>query len=208
MGQGHLTPLYKPSWEQLAGHVGAPVPWWHSNRRDADVIVDWSPGRPPAVVSAEHPTLRIAPLAALGADEPDGSAAAAVCLWLARQLRHDATSSARDYLAQVADHADRGCRGLLVAAVPAPTLRPEPDELPEVTRRAGWADLAQRRDVLAHLVADLAWRWDGGEEWPMGEVVELDPKTCGLAARFTMRLDHRHALLGEQPGSRPADSWR
>lgn len=182
------SPVYEPSWEQLAAHVGMPVPWWHSTLRDRRAILDWSPDDPPAVVPAEHPFLPTGPLAALAVDEPDGSPAADVCLWLARRLRHESTEAARDYLELIADHADRGCRGLLVAAVPAQTLRPEPDELPEVTRRAGWAQITQRRDTLAYQVADLARRWDGGDEWPMGEITELDPDRCDLAGQFIERL--------------------
>ena len=72
--------------------LGIKAPWFHRYLRDPAAILTWRPGRPPALVAADDPTLPTAPLALLALDEPPGSPAGTVCDWLARKLRRRAFS--------------------------------------------------------------------------------------------------------------------
>ncbi|MFE7118818.1 hypothetical protein ACFU99_25705 [Streptomyces sp. NPDC057654] len=94
----------------------------------------------------------------LTADEPDGSPAAELCWYLAREVcHHGHTSVTRNISGLRKDVAEGGDDAhLVLGSVPAP------QEPAEVVRRAGWMSITERRDVLAHQVADFAQRWDGG----------------------------------------------
>jgi hypothetical protein len=186
-----LSDLYEITWRQLAAVLGTQVPWFHPALRDWDVISAWKPGDPPAIVPANHVERPARPLLELAADEPGGSPAAAVCLWLARHLRRQAAEDARTLIEQIraaAADPDSDCAYVHIAAVPAPLLRDEDAEPDEMTRRAGWAQIVERRDVLATVAAGAVECWDGGEAWPVGEIEEFDPASCPAAAEWTARL--------------------
>src|ERR1035441_5262144 len=184
-----LSDSYEVTWQQLAAVLGTRPPWVHPALRDPGTIVPAN--------HAEHP---VRALIELAADEPDGSPAAAVCLWLARQLRRQDTETAqqdiREIRAAAADPAS-DCAYVHIAATPAPLLRPDSAEPGEMTRRAGWAQITERRDVLAAAAAEAVQRWDGGEAWPVGEIAEFDPASCPAAAEWAGRL--RPAPAGQPP---------
>jgi hypothetical protein len=196
-----LSDSYEVSWRQLAAVLGTPAPWFHPALRDQATISSWRPGDPAAIVPACHVELSTEPLVELAAGEPDGSPATAVCLWLARRLRRldteDAQQSIEEIRAGAADP-DNDCAWVHIAAVPAPLLRPAEDEpLDEVIRRAGWAQITERRDVLAAAAAEVVLRWDGGKAWPVGETAQFDPASCPAAAEWAARL--RPAPSGQPP---------
>ncbi|MBD0695810.1 hypothetical protein BG452_04370 [Streptomyces sp. CBMA123] len=118
---------YKPSWAQLARLFGTEVPYWHGSLRDEKAILAWRPGAAAAVVAAQYPQTRAAEdaLLRLAAYEPDGSPAGQVCLWLAREVHRRDTAAALSMLKSI--HEDKspfdGCKGLVVAARPAPLGR-------------------------------------------------------------------------------------
>ncbi|MBD0695811.1 hypothetical protein [Streptomyces sp. CBMA123] len=56
-------------------------------------------------------------------------------------------------------------------------------------RRAGWAQITERTDQLAYQAALYAQRWDGGADWPSGEICELYPQSSAPAAEFAKRLE-------------------
>lgn len=101
------------------------------------------------------------------------------------------------------------CRGFLpelvdvvvLGAVPAPLHRPGPEEPYEMIRRAGWLTITERRDVLAHRVADFAQSWNEGADWHTGAVKELHPDTCSTAREWAARLTR-------VPRDQPPPSWR
>jgi hypothetical protein len=195
-----LSESYEVSWRQLAAVLGTRPPWFHPALRDQETISNWNPGDPPAIVPANHVELPTRALAELAADEPDGSPAAAVCLWLARHLRRRDTEEAQqsiDEIRAAAADPDNDCAYVHIAATPALLLRPEDDELDEVVRRAGWAQIVERRDVLAAAAAEAVLRWDGGKAWPVGETARFDPASCPAAAEWTARL--RPAPAGQPP---------
>ena len=197
---GRMSEEYEPTWHDLADLLGSPVPWFHFALRDENTITDWKPGDPPAIVPAQDAGLRTGPLLELAADEPDGSPAAAVCLWLFRNLRRlDAAAAERDISAirAAAEDPDSDCAYVRIAAVPAPVARPADDALGEMTRRAGWAQITERRDVLAESVAQVVLQWDGGSSWPAADVAEFDPVSSPAAAEWTERL--RPAPVGQPP---------
>jgi hypothetical protein len=197
---GRLSGSYQVTWRQLAGILGTRPPWFHPALRDPGTISAWKPGDPPAIVPANHVEHPVRALIELAADEPDGSPAAAVCLWLARHLRRQAAEDAREAIAEIRAAAaspgsDRAC--VHIAAIPAPLLRPGDSEPGEMIRRAGWAQITERRDVLAAAAAEAAQRWDGGKAWPAGEIAEFDPASCPAAAEWAGRL--RPAPAGQPP---------
>jgi hypothetical protein len=57
-----------------------------------------------------------------------------------------------------------------------------------MTCRAGWAQITERRDVLAEAVAQVVLQWDGGRQWPAADVAEFDPVSSPAAAEWTERL--------------------
>jgi hypothetical protein len=186
---GRLSAPYRPSWQQLATVLGTRAPWWHSALRDREAILAWSPGVPPAVVPAGEVEMPTGVLTALAADEPDGSPAAEVCLWLARRLRHTATRTAADYLVDLTDEVRGDGRWVALGAVPAELHRPAPEPLPPDVRREGWARVVCRPDALAVRVAHLVGHPDGeGWDWPAGAVTEVRPDRCATAARWAARL--------------------
>ena len=63
---------------------------------------------------------------------------------------------------------DNDCYYVAIAAVPAPRRRSEDGDLDELTRRAGWAQIVERRDVLASAVSGVVLARDGGQSWPSG----------------------------------------
>ena len=54
--------------------------------------------------------------------------------------------------------------------------------------RAGWAQIVERRDVLAAAAAEAVLRWDGGKAWPVGQTAQFDPDSCPAAAQWTAGL--------------------
>ncbi|WP_329020306.1 hypothetical protein [Streptomyces sp. NBC_01601] len=181
---------YETTWARLAAVLGQPAPYWFAALRDRDAIGAWRPAAAPAVVPACHVTNPVSALAELAAGEPDGSPAAEVCLHLAREIRTRDHGVVTRHIAELAENAAFGGDGayVVLGAVPAELRRPEPDEPSEMVRRAGWLSITERRDVLAHRVADLAQRWDGGQDWHTGGAVVVDPTTCAIAREWEQRL--------------------
>ncbi|RLU82522.1 hypothetical protein CTZ27_29780 [Streptomyces griseocarneus] len=189
---GHPGMPYHPTWEDLERLLGTKAPYWLPTLRDVDAITAWEPGAAPAQVPACHVVNPTTALTELAAAEPDGSPAAAVCWWLAREIRrrdHASATRAVDEIRTAA--ADDGeCAHLVLGAVPAPYPRDEHEEPkpPETVRRAGWLDITARRDTLAHRAAQTVWRWDGGDDWHAGATVHARPTMCAIAAEWAERL--------------------
>lgn len=186
-----LSEPYEVSWRQLAAVLGTAPPWFHPALRDQETISTWRPGAAPAIIPANHVELPTRALTELAADEPDGSPAAAACLWLARHLRRQDAEEAQQSIDETRSAAtDPGsdCAYVHIAAIPAPLLRPGDDKLDEMIRRAGWAQIVERRDVLAAAAAEAVLRWDGGKAWPIGEIAQFDPASCPAAAEWTAHL--------------------
>src|SRR5262249_47809795 len=136
-----LSDSYEVTWRQLADVLGTRAPWFHPALRGQDTMSAWKPGDPPAIVPANHVELSTRPLIELAADEPDGSPAAEVCLWLARHLRRQDAEEAQRFIDQIraaANDPDSDCAYVHVAAIPAPLLRAEEEQPDEIVRRAGW----------------------------------------------------------------------
>lgn len=187
---------YEITWKRLAGVLGQNAPWFHAFLRDRAALLDWKPDDAPIVVPAEDGEMPTGALTALAADEPDGSPAATVCLWLARALRRAATEGALKDIKELREEARQfsrtdsapDCDFVHIAALPAPLLREEEDELPELVRRAGWAQVAERRDThAAHVLQVVQW-WNGGRDWPVGAAVQFNPDKGSVAAEWTARL--------------------
>ena len=189
--EGRLSKSYTVTWHQLAVILGTWAPWFHPALRDGDMISAWKPGDPSAIIPANRLELPTRALIELADDEPDGSPAAAVCLWLARHIRRQDAEAAQQNISEIraaAADPDSDCAYVHVAAVPAPLLRPEDNEPDEMVRRAGWAQIVERRDVLAAAAAQIVQAWDGGEDWPAGEIARFHPDSCLPAAEWTARL--------------------
>ncbi|WP_328512931.1 hypothetical protein OHB25_58960 [Streptomyces mirabilis] len=182
---------YETTWAQLAAVLGHPAPYWFHTLRDRDAIASWRPGAPPAVVPAHDIVTPVSALVELAADEPDGSPAAELCWYLAREVRRRGHASITRNIAELRENAAKGGDGahLVLGAVPAPLSRPAPKEPPELVRRAGWLSITERRDVLAHRVADFAQRWDGGQDWHTGAVTSVSPGACTIAHEWAQRLE-------------------
>lgn len=186
-----LSKSYNVTWRQLAAILGTRAPWFPPTLRDLDTISAWKPGDPPAIIPANRLELPTRALIELAADEPEGSPAAAVCLWLARHIRRQDAEATQQYISEIqaatADP-DNDCAYVHIAAVPAPLLRPEDNEPDEIVRRGGWTQIVERRDVLAAAAAQIVQAWDGGEDWPAGETAQFHPDSCPAAAEWTARL--------------------
>jgi hypothetical protein len=188
---GGSSDSYEVTWRHLAAVLGTSAPWFHWALRDKDTIMAWKPGDPPSVVPANDVELPTRALIDLAADEPDGSPAAAACLWLARHLRRQGAVAAQEAIDQIRTAAadpDSDCAYVHIAAIPAPLLRAEDDEPDEMILRAGWAQIVERRDVLAAAAAEAVQRWDGGKAWPVGQTAEFDPACCPAATEWSSRL--------------------
>ncbi|MEV4505397.1 hypothetical protein [Streptomyces klenkii] len=198
---GRIGRTYTPAWEELERLLGTKPPYWPSTLRDIDAITAWQPGAAPAQVPACHVVNPTAALTELAAAEPDGSPAATVCWWLAREIRRRDHISATRTLADIQEAAAEGgdSAHLVLGAVPAPYLRDQQEEPkpPETVRRAGWLAITARRDTLAYRVAQIVWRYDGGDDWHAGELVHARPAKCAVAAEWAKRLIP--ALAGEPP---------
>ncbi|MDH6522522.1 hypothetical protein M2163_000968 [Streptomyces sp. SAI-135] len=181
---------YETTWAQLSAVLGQPAPYWFHSLRDRDAIAAWRPGAPPAVVPARDIRTPITALVELAADEPDGSPAAELCWYLAREIRRRGHASATRNIAELRKNAADGGDGahLVLGAVPAPISRPAPQEPSEMVRRAGWLTITARRDVLAHRVADFSQRWDGGQDWHTGAMTAVEPDACPTAREWAARL--------------------
>ncbi|MDX2762917.1 hypothetical protein [Streptomyces europaeiscabiei] len=181
---------YETTWTQLAAVLGQPAPYWFHTLRDRDAIAAWRPGTPPAVVPARDIVTPVTALVELAADEPDGSPAAELCWYLAREVRRRGHASATRNIAELRKNAADGGDSvhLVLGAVPAPLTRPAPQEPTEMVRRAGWLSITERRDVLAYRVADFVQRWDGGQDWHTGAVNSVYPGSCATAREWAQRL--------------------
>jgi hypothetical protein len=194
-----LSTSYDVTWCQLAAILGTRAPWFPPTLRDVDTISAWKPGDPPAIVPANRLELPTRALIELATDEPDGSPAAAVCLWLARHIRRQDAEATQQYISEIqaaAADPDNDCAYVHIAAIPAPLLRPGDNEPDEIIRRAGWTQIVERRDVLAAAVAQLVQAWDGGEDWPAGETAVFHPDSCRAAAEWTAQL---RPISADQP---------
>ncbi|MGW1163395.1 hypothetical protein ACWD5Q_33100 [Streptomyces sp. NPDC002513] len=180
---------YETTWAELAAVLGQPAPYWFHAVRDRDTIAAWRPGAPPAVVPAHDIATPVTALVELAADEPDGSPAAELCWYLAREVRRRGHASTSRQIAELRKNAADGGDGahLVLGAVPAPLTRPDPHEPAEMVRRAGWLSITERRDVLAHRVADFAQRW-GTQDWHTGALSQVRPDLCTTAHEWAQRL--------------------
>jgi hypothetical protein len=186
-----LSNAYEVTWRQASSILGARPPWFHHALRDLKAMSAWKPGDPPAIVAADDIETPARALLELAADEPEGSPAATVCLWLARHSRRQSVISAQQAIEEVRTEASTpgsDCAYVNIAAVPVPLVRPEDDLLGETIQRAGWAQIVERRDVLAAAAADIVLRWDGGKAWPTGETAEFDPASSPAAAEWSAQL--------------------
>lgn len=186
-----LSNVYEVTWRQAASILGTRPAWFHHALRNPQAMSAWKPGDPPAIIAADDIETPAQALLELAADEPDGSPAAEVCLWLARHLRRLAVTEAQKSIEEVRTEAsvpDSDCTYVQIAAIPVPLLRPEDDPPGETVQRAGWAQIVERRDVLAAVAADIVLRWDGGQAWPTGETAEFDPVSSPAAAEWTAQL--------------------
>ena len=188
------------NWAQAAAALGVRPPWFHYTLRNPRAILDWKPKGPPAIVPADDIELGTGALLELAADEPEGSPAPTVCLWLARHLRRLAASEAEREISEIrAEAAKDGsdCAYVDIAAVPAPLLRAEDAPPAETVQRAGWQQIVERRDVLAAAAAGAVLQWDGGKVWPVGHTAQFDPASSPAAAEWTARLSP--APAGQPP---------
>lgn len=185
---GRCSERYLVSWPELSRFVGTEIPWWHSALRSSSAILEWSPGSPTALVPAEDYAIDLAALALLAAEVPSESPTAAVCLSVMQEVRRRETEYAQECIREVEEcHADL-CQGITIAARPLEISRSTLEPLSEAVLRAGWAEIAHRRDTLAYEVGYVSRGWDGGRYWPMGELVDLSPESCGIATQFVNRL--------------------
>lgn len=186
-----LSNVYEVTWRQVSSILGTRPPWFHHALRNQQAMSAWKPGDPPAIIAADDIEAPAQALLELAADEPDGSPAAAVCLWLARHLRRQARISAQKDIEEVRTEAstpDSDCAYVHIAAVPAPLLRPDDDPPEDTVQRAGWAQIVERRDVLAAAAAEIVLRWDGGKAWPAGETAQFNPVSSPAAVEWTAQL--------------------
>ncbi|WP_424860496.1 hypothetical protein [Streptomyces sp. MMS24-I29] len=132
--------------------------YWYHSLRDRDAIAAWCPGAPPALVPAHDIATPVTALAELAADEADGSPAAALCPYLAREVRYRGCTSTTRHITELRKNAAEGGDGayLVLGALPPPLTRPAPQEPEETVRRVGWLAITERRDVLAHRVTAFA----------------------------------------------------
>jgi hypothetical protein len=142
-------------------------------------------------------------LTELAADEPDGSPAAELCWYLAREVRRRGHASTTRYITELRKNAADGGDGARLGAVPAPLLRPEPEEPTEMVRRAGWLSITERRDILAHRVAHFAQRRDG-HAMAGGTVRAGTDNSSGRRDRQALRM--LNGMSGD--GSRPSGRQR
>jgi hypothetical protein len=78
--------VYQVDWRQAASILGTSPPWFHHSLRDPQAMLAWKPGDPPAIIAADDIETPAQALLEFATDEPDGSPAAAVCLWRAGLL--------------------------------------------------------------------------------------------------------------------------
>jgi hypothetical protein len=178
---------YKLGWARLAQVLGTNAPFWPAELRHREAMLAWRPDQAPAIVPPVEPELPTGPLLTLAALEPDDSPAGQVCRWLARTLHYRAAEAIGFELRHLADEGALTAEGMALAALPLP-FDAEPGELSELTRRAGWLQIAERHDQLAREIAILATKWDNRREWPTGAVVLLTPTNCPTTTEWTTGL--------------------
>ncbi|RNG37373.1 hypothetical protein [Streptomyces botrytidirepellens] len=174
---------YGTTWRRLERVLGMPAPYWHSNLRDPDLMVDWNPGAPvlhvPAVVTPDpEPLLRLA------AEEPDGSHAAVAALALAREAVWDCAEAARREIAEYVDASD-AIASIAVAARPLMPHPPQP--VAEEVLRDGWRTVLSRTDVLAARCAALGQALGVSRYFPGVRKVTVDLQ-CAQARQWASRL--------------------
>ena len=184
---GQVSAVYEPTWQQVATNVGTAVPFWQSRLRYPETILAWQPGAPPAIVPAVDNEMPTEPFTTLAIDEPDDSPVAQLCLWLARTIRHGAMSGCQDYINDAVEMSRAGQYWTL-GAIPLEIKREEPEPPPDVIRRDGWAQILERRDILAAKVATLGDMWDGGADWPAAATAQVRPARCSMARTWEERL--------------------
>ncbi|MFI6061130.1 hypothetical protein [Streptomyces sp. NPDC051286] len=112
-----------------------------------------------------------------------------MCWYLAREVHRCGQFSTSRYIKGLRKQATEGGDGahLVLGTVPAPLSRPTAHQPDEVVRRAGSLAITERRDVLAHRVADFCGRWDGGQDWHTGTVTSVRPDFCATARAWAQR---------------------
>ncbi|MGC4808656.1 hypothetical protein [Micromonospora sp. DT233] len=175
---------YQPTWLDLSGVLGQPVPWWPFNLRDKQLLLDWKPSTD-AVTAMAVPALDTGALLMMASTYPETHPAARVLVNLARLAHAQAAGSAEQDI-EIVKKAHLPDGVLHIAARPLPM--PDADDIKPTQRRAGWLDLLARADDLARRCVREVTRWDAGADLPYSSPHHIEEIESTWAYNWTQRL--------------------
>ncbi|SCL21339.1 hypothetical protein [Micromonospora aurantiaca (nom. illeg.)] len=177
---------YTPTWIELAGVLGQPLPWWSLTLRDKHLLLDWKPTTETATAMAV-PALDTGALLMMASTYSPTDPAARVLVNLAR-LAHSQSASSAEELVKMVERADLPDGVLRIAARPMPVPDADLDDIDPTQRRAGWLDLLARTDDLARRCVREVTNWDAGADLPYSNPQHIEAHESTWAYKWTQRL--------------------
>ncbi|WP_152748294.1 hypothetical protein [Micromonospora sp. RV43] len=177
---------YTPTWLDLAGVLGQPLPWWPRNLRDKQLLLNWEPSTEPVTVMAA-PALDTGALLMMASTYPEAHPAARVLVNLARLAHAQAAASAAQTV-ELVEKAKLPDGVLRIAARPLSVPEADLDDIEPTQRRAGWLDLLARGDDLARRCVREVTDWDAGADLPYSNPQHIEEVESTWAFKWTQRL--------------------
>jgi hypothetical protein len=192
---------YALLWSDVARVLGSPVPFWPQGLRIRELIHAWRPQMAPVTALAVS-DLDTSVLLQLAATYEQGHPHAQVLLQRAQRTNRMAYEGAADHLQRIDQSPGFDPQHLVVAARPLPVPDVDDEALPQLQRRAAWADILQRGDDLAARAVKIVEALDGGADFPASNPQEVDPRHSRWAKEWSDRLQPcaptaAHVLLDE-----------
>jgi hypothetical protein len=172
--------VYEPQWADLAEILAGPVPWWPLALRKPEEMLSWQPGSGQSTTSPID-EVDVGPLLRAAADQEHGSPVNVTLTAFAREQRQLSRAEVERDVDRLTE-TDAYQAGQIQIATTAAAGDDTVDEVPEVVRRAAWAQILTNTDTLSWSCVREKVKWDGGKDFPSSYIDGFDPAADDIAA--------------------------
>ncbi|MFD7161171.1 hypothetical protein ACFV9C_41760 [Kribbella sp. NPDC059898] len=172
--------VYEPQWTDLAEILAGPVPWWPLALRKPEEMLGWQPGAAQMMTSPID-EVDVGVLLRAVADHEAGSPVSVTLTAFAREQRQLSRAEVERDIDRLSETEAYRLGHIQIAAVAA-AGDDTVTEVPEVVRRAAWAQILGNPDTLSWSCVREKVKWDGGKDFPCSYVDGFAPDADDAAA--------------------------